>query len=100
MQITFTKNTLRKLESLFESLGYTIRYEKGQFNSGYCLVQNRNMVVINKFYELQERIKTLVAVLQTLPITVDTQLDTVNHQYLKSIRKLDLFNPFHTKEAV
>ncbi len=62
--INYTKHSLQKLEALFQELGYIIRYEKGNFNSGYCLVENRNIVIINKFYETEGRINVLLDILQ------------------------------------
>lgn len=92
MQHSFTKSTLKKIESIFEALGYTVRYEKGQFNSGYCMVQNRNIVVVNKFFELKERIRTLKAVLATIAIPAEIQLDQKAAKLLQAIRSADLFS--------
>ena len=64
--ITFTKHSLQKLERLFEELGYVIRYEKGSFNSGYCMVEDRKIAVINKFYDVEGRINVLLDILETL----------------------------------
>ncbi|MFT4972429.1 MAG: hypothetical protein ACI9JY_001633, partial [Saprospiraceae bacterium] len=36
--MNYTKHTLKKVELLFEEIGYIVRYEKGNFNSGYCVV--------------------------------------------------------------
>lgn len=56
----YTLTTLKKLEALFEELGYAVRYEKGNFQSGYCLVENRKIVVINKFFDTEARFNTLL----------------------------------------
>jgi len=64
--INLTKHSLQKLEVLFQELGYVIRYEKGSFNSGYCIVENRNIVIINKFYDTEARINVLLDILQTI----------------------------------
>lgn len=61
--INLTKHSLQKLEVLFQELGYIIRYEKGNFNSGYCIVEHRNIVIINKFYETEARINVLLDIL-------------------------------------
>ena len=37
------------METFFKEQEYTIRYEKGNFQSGYCIVENRKIAVINKF---------------------------------------------------
>ncbi len=64
--INLTKHSLQKLEVLFQELGYVIRYEKGNFNSGYCIVESRNIVIINKFFETDARINTLLDILQNI----------------------------------
>lgn len=64
--INLTKHSLQKLEVLFQELGYIIRYEKGNFNSGYCIVEDRNIVIINKFYETDAHINVLLDILQSL----------------------------------
>ena len=64
--INFTKHSLQKLEVIFQELGYIIRYEKGSFNSGYCIVENRNIVIINKFFDTEARINVLLDILQTI----------------------------------
>jgi hypothetical protein len=61
--MNYTKHTLQKIEDLFEELGYKIRYEKGSFHSGYCLVENHKIVVVNKFFETESRINTLLDIL-------------------------------------
>ena len=64
--ITFTKHSLQKLERLFEEIGYVIRYEKGNFNSGYCIVEDRRIAVINKFFDTEARINVLLDIMESL----------------------------------
>lgn len=64
--ITFTKHSLQKLETLFEELGYVVRYEKGNFTSGYCIVEDRKIAIINKFYDVEGRINVLLDILETV----------------------------------
>lgn len=65
--LKYTKHNLKKIESLFQEMGYTIRYEKGNFQSGYCMVENRKIAVINKFFDTEGRIGVLLEVFDTLP---------------------------------
>lgn len=83
---SFSKSALKKMETLFMLLGYTVRYEKGQFKSGYCVVKNRNIVVLNKFFETKERVKILSTVLEMIPIHETDHLDRKSKQYLLSLR--------------
>lgn len=64
----YTATTLKKLEEAFGELDYTVRYEKGNFQSGYCLVENRRIAVVNKFYDTEARINCLLDILSNLEI--------------------------------
>jgi hypothetical protein len=61
-----TPANLHKLEEVFKALSYTVRYEKGNFQSGYCLVEDRKVVVVNKFFDVQGRFMTLMDILANL----------------------------------
>lgn len=61
-----TKPTLQKLENLFKELDYTVRYEKGTFNSGYCIVENSKVVVVNKFFDTDGRVGVLLDILSSI----------------------------------
>lgn len=80
----YTKTTLQNLEEVFKTLGYTIRYEKGNFQSGYCLVQDKKIIVINKFFEMEARINALVEILNTIDFQV-SQFDERLQKFLKNI---------------
>src|ERR1700685_4506784 len=69
MSFKYTPNTLKKLEELYEEAGYIIRYEKGNFNSGYCILEERRVVVINKFFSIEGRINALLEILPTINVT-------------------------------
>ena len=58
-----TKHSLKKLETLLRELGYVVRYEKGNFTSGYCLVESRKVAIVNKFYDVEGRINVLFDIL-------------------------------------
>ena len=58
----------KKIEDLFGELNYTIRYEKGSFNSGYCILEHKKVVVINKFHALEAKIGALIEILQQIAI--------------------------------
>ncbi|MBK8965794.1 MAG: hypothetical protein R3D58_00300 [Saprospiraceae bacterium] len=64
----YTQTTLKKLEDLFGELDYMIRYEKGSFQSGYCIVEHRNIVVINKFFDTEARVNCLLDILSSLNV--------------------------------
>lgn len=62
--IKYTKHNLSKLEDVFRELHITVRYEKGNFQSGYCIVTGKNMVIVNKFFDVEARINILLEILE------------------------------------
>jgi hypothetical protein len=68
MSFKYTPATLRKLEQLFDEARYTIRYEKGNFNSGYCILEERRVVVINRFLPIEGRINALIEILPSITV--------------------------------
>lgn len=76
----YTQNNLDKIESIVEECGYVIRYERGTFQSGYCILQDRKVIVINKFFQTEGRINTLIDLLPQLEINFDSL--TQESQYL------------------
>ena len=67
----YTQHTLDKIESVIEEGGYVIRYERGTFQSGYCILQAKKVVVLNKFLQTEGRINTLIDLLPQLMINID-----------------------------
>jgi hypothetical protein len=68
MSFKYTPNTLKKLEQLFEEARYRVRYEKGNFNSGFCVLEDKRIAVINRFLNVEGRINALIEILPTLQI--------------------------------
>ncbi len=84
MSFKYTPNTLKKLEQLFEEAKYVIRYEKGTFNSGYCILEDKRVAVINKFLAIEGRINALLEILPS----VDVNEDELSGEMLKWYRQL------------
>ncbi len=68
----YTQTTLKKLEDLFDELDYSVRYEKGNFQSGYCIVESRRVAVVSKFFDTEGRINTLLDILSEFEIDPET----------------------------
>ena len=82
----YTKHTLKKTEEFFKSIGYTIRYEKGNFQSGYCLVENKKVIVVNRFYDTEARIQCLLDIISVIELDVDA-LDDKNREWYNKMLK-------------
>lgn len=63
--------TLQKLERLLGEGEYKLRYERGTFQSGYCILEQRKVVVLNKFLDVEARINTLTELIPQLELNVD-----------------------------
>jgi alpha-glucuronidase len=82
----FTKHNLKKLQDLLAELGYEVRYEKGNFQSGYCVVTHRKMAVINKYFDTEGRMNSLMDIIQSVD-KVDIELTPAARATLKEIEK-------------
>ncbi len=67
----YTQPVLNKLESIVEEAGYVLRYERGTFQSGYCILQSKKVVVLNKFLQTEGRINTVIDLFPQLDINFD-----------------------------
>jgi hypothetical protein len=75
----YTQNILDKIEKVAAESKYVIRYERGNFQSGYCILQEKRVVVLNKFLQTEGRINTLVDLLPQL----DIHFDSLTHESQK-----------------
>jgi hypothetical protein len=64
--IKYTPQYLKKLEEIFNENGYKVRFEKGNFKSGFCIMEDRKMIMINKFAVIESRIGTMLEILKLL----------------------------------
>lgn len=81
----YTKYLLDQIQDVFKELDYTVRYERGTFQSGYCIVDEHNIVVINKFYDTEARINCLLEILDGL----DFQPESMSDSARKTLKKLE-----------
>lgn len=63
--------TLNKLEKILGESQYVIRYERGNFQSGYCILEERKVIVLNKFLSVEGRVNTLIELIPQLQINYD-----------------------------
>lgn len=82
MDIKYSKHFLNKLEDIFSESDYILRYEKGNFKSGYCVIKDTKVVVVNKFYSLEGKVNCLIDILRSISLNTDRFSD----------KNLNLFN--------
>ena len=78
--LKYTNYTLKKFEAIFEELEYTIRYEKGSFQSGYCIVKSQKVIVVNKFFDTEAKINCLTDILDNIEIN-EILLSDKSHKF-------------------
>lgn len=71
MEVKYSKHFLNKLEDVFSESDYILRYEKGNFNSGYCIINDTKVVVVNKFYTLEGKVNCLFEILRIIELNAD-----------------------------
>lgn len=81
-----SKGTQEKLEAILRANGYHVRYEKGNFKGGYCVVQAQQTIIINKFVPLEGIIATLTELLREVAI-VESLLTDDQIKLLHQVRQ-------------
>jgi len=66
--IKYTNQFLTKLEDLIAESDYILRYEKGNFKSGYCLLKEQKIMIVNKFFTTEGKINALFEILKNLEL--------------------------------
>jgi hypothetical protein len=69
--IKYTQAFVDKLEDILSESQYVVRYERGNFQSGWCLLEQKRVVVLNKFLNVEGRVNTLVDLIPQLNIDFD-----------------------------
>lgn len=64
----FTNSVLKKVENIFEENGYSVRYEKGNFNPDYCLLEQKKIVIVNKYFDTEAKVNSLLSILSKIRI--------------------------------
>ncbi len=67
----YNQTTQQKLERILTEGGYIIRYERGNFQSGFCILEQKKVVVLNKFLQTEGRIQTLTELIPLINLNID-----------------------------
>ena len=59
---------IHDLKAVASELGATVRFEKGDFKGGYCLLKESKVIVINKNANLQRKAMILSTALKELGV--------------------------------
>lgn len=89
MTLSITQHNLEKIETLLKALNYKVRYDKGNFKTGACTVENSRIIVVNKFSNLESKILSLSELLKTLD-TDESLLNEKQKQFLHTFKQTKL----------
>lgn len=68
MVIKYTNHFLARLEDLISESDYALRYEKGNFKSGYCILNDTKIIIINKYYAVDGKINCLLDIIKSIEL--------------------------------
>ncbi len=62
------ESILQDLKDIATQMGAKIRFERGDFKGGYCILKDSKVIVINKLSNLQRKVIILSAALKELGV--------------------------------
>lgn len=80
--VKFTKSYLTKLEDVVSEGGFIVRYERGNFKSGFCVLKETKLVLINNFLPIEGRVNCLLDLVFQLEL--DEELMTGKSKKLRA----------------
>lgn len=90
MAIKYTKHFLDKIENLFAASEFILRYEKGNFKSGYCILKDTKIVIVNKYFPLEGKINALIDIVNELNFDQQDFKEKTNQDFLNELRQTSL----------
>ncbi len=60
------ESILEELKQLASQIGAKVRFERGDFKGGYCVIKKDKIIVINKLSNLQRKVIILATALKEL----------------------------------
>lgn len=89
MELKYTKPFLSRLEDIFAESDYVLRYEKGNFKAGYCLIKDMKVAIVNKYFPVEGRINCLYDILRNVKIDT-SRLSEKSQQLYTQITKQEI----------
>jgi len=89
MAFKYSKRFLHKLEDLMAESPYLLRYEKGNFNSGYCILNTKKVAIVNKYFSDEGKINCLIDIIKSISIDAN-MLSEKNKSLLLELNQFEL----------
>jgi hypothetical protein len=87
--IKYTKPFLAKLEDIFSESDHILRYEKGNFKSGYCVLKDQKVAIVNKYFTTEGKINCLLEIIKTANLDV-SKLNEKNLKFYQELRQTEI----------
>jgi len=84
MVVKYTKQFLHKLEDLMAETDFLLRYERGNFKAGYCILNTKKVAIVNKYFSHEGKINCLLDIIKSIEINED-RLSDKNQSLLNSL---------------
>jgi hypothetical protein len=88
MEIKYTPAFLSKLEDIFAESEHFLRYEKGNFKSGYCILKEKKVIIVNKYFSLEGKINCLIEILKQTLVDENKLTEKTKQLYLELSEKI------------
>jgi len=88
MEIKYTSAFLSKLEDIFAESEHFLRYEKGNFKSGYCILKEKKVIIVNKYFSLEGKINCLIEILKQTLVDENKLTEKTKQLYLELSEKI------------
>jgi hypothetical protein len=82
MEVKYTTAFLNKLEDIFTESEYFLRYEKGNFKSGYCILKDKKVMVVTTYFSLEGKVNCLIDILRQILIDENKLSEKTKQFYL------------------
>lgn len=87
--IRYSQSYLNKLEDLISETDYVLRYEKGNFKPGYCIIREKKVIIVNKYYPVDGKISCLLEIIKQINIS-GANLSEKNQKLYASLNQTQL----------
>ena len=66
MNLKATKRNLSRVEDIISESDYILRYEKGEFKGGYCILNQKKIIIVNNYYSLEGKFSCILDIVQNV----------------------------------
>ena len=85
----YSRHLLNKLEDLIAETDYILRYERGNFNSGWCVLKDTKIIIVNKLFATDGKINCLLDIIKSVDIDT-SQLSEKNKKLFRELAQTKL----------